>query len=118
MTHASKCFSLLFVGLFHALPYLCLLSCFPLLLAAPLAFLPPYLLRTCCSVAKGRVAQMESELSDVSSQLTVMTSVATQLKGHLLKAGKAAVKGLTLDRLEQRAYDTLPAGTGAGAGSA
>lgn len=63
---------------------------------------------------------MESELSDVSSQLTVMTSVATQLKGHLLKAGKAAVKGLTLDRLEQRTYDALPvAGAGgAGAGSA
>jgi len=58
-------------------------------------------------VAKGKLAQMESEKSELQAELNVMSSVATQLKLHMLKQGKAAMKGLTLDRLEQRAYDSL-----------
>jgi len=50
---------------------------------------------------------MESDASETQAALATMTSVASQLKAALAKAGKGAVKALALDRAEQRAYDGL-----------
>jgi len=72
-------------------------------------------------VTKARLAATEAERTEVQARLNVVTGVAVALKTVLVKAGKTALKGLTLDRLEQRAYDSLllaPAASGAAAGGA
>jgi hypothetical protein len=58
-------------------------------------------------VAKAKQAQAESERSEVQAQLNVMTSISTALKNHFAKT-KGAFKGLSLDRIEQRVFDSLP----------
>jgi len=70
-------------------------------------------------VAKAKLAQIESERAELQAQINVATNVVSALKAQLLKQGKTATKGLVLDRIEQRLYDSLAGtGTAAAAGAA
>jgi hypothetical protein len=62
-------------------------------------------------VAKARLAQTESDKLAAQAEANVLSNVAAQLKALLVKQAKGgAVKGLTFDRVEQRAYDALEVG--------
>ncbi len=44
----------------------------------------------------------------LQGEINVLERLATALKALLLKQGKGAVKGLSLERAEQKRYDALP----------
>lgn len=60
-------------------------------------------------VAKGKLAQLESEKMSLQADYNVMETVAAGMKGALVKGG--LVKKLVLDRMEQAVFDRLEAGS-------